>query len=440
MSQKQETINIMTSATSNLYVYIFVQLETISIFFKDRTVNFFLFHHDLTEKAIETMTSYCDGLGNINFYNVYIEDKTFYEEIAENGGHWPSAAYFPLLCHQLLPMSVERILYIDAGDVIFYGEDRNIDEFYQVDFEDNLLVGFLFSTSRVEISTDIVMFDGKIGKNNFVSGVYLINVEGLRENNITEEYYFKVRDKGRARNRDLVQEFFPEFYANDRFYMGDQEFLINAFETQFKSFYGENIDLQFMPYQFMVRYYNYDQQNLWYTPFIVHLHGKPKPWTFSPPPQEKNKIFYDYWTDCYQKAMSTLSFLPELFSETTEQHSLLSCKRSVANLPKVYESSKIVLWGSGLYGQKLAVLFQRFGKDIHCFCDSDLEKSGKFVLNYEIISPTELKSLQLRHQGKFIVIVAVSEKYNKEIIKNCEMLSFEHIMTVEDVKKSFLEN
>ena len=68
-------INIMTSCDNNLIKYIYVQLKTLS---------------------------------------VYIEDTSGYMELASKGGGWVGEAYFSLLCHEYLPESVDRILYIDA--------------------------------------------------------------------------------------------------------------------------------------------------------------------------------------------------------------------------------------------------------------------------------------------------------------------------------------
>lgn len=442
----KEYINIMTSTNSRLIPYVYVQLKTISVFFKGRNVNFFLFQNSITEFALESLKDYCISLGNVSFFNVFIDDISFYTEIAKYGGGWPEEAYFSLLCHEYLPNFVHRILYIDAGDVFFYGENREIDDFYYADFDGNLLLGFSanITAEKKFQSTTFYMFDGSIMEDMLSTGVYLINIDGFRQSNITnKEYYLFIRDKGLSRNRDILKVGLPDFYVNDVCYVGDQDFIQNAFEKDLKFFYGQNSDLSFTPYHFITSLFDHDKKELWYVPFILHLHS-PKPWSNSyesrKKVQKQNMVYYEFWDSLYDETMREISLLPEFWDDNTTDIDLLYQNRSVSKLPLIYKDSKIVLWGSGHFAQKITKLLRRYHKKIHCFCDSNPDKWSEKISDYTVISPEKLASWQQEVKEKILVIVSVSERYESEVLENCKILSIQNTMTIDEVKKSFLAN
>jgi lipopolysaccharide biosynthesis glycosyltransferase len=127
-----ETINIMTSCDNNLAKWVAPALTGIAENLRGRKVDFYFFHSRVDGENLNFLKSHAKRFSNIEFREVRIEDDAPYAELASRGGAaWAYEAYYSLECHKYLPESVERILYIDAGDVMILGD---IDEYYYGDF------------------------------------------------------------------------------------------------------------------------------------------------------------------------------------------------------------------------------------------------------------------------------------------------------------------
>ena len=136
-TQDPRRINIMSSCDENYAKLIPVQLLSIADNLVDvYEVHYFLFYSRVNEKIINFLKEYCEKLG-IVFHGVRITDTKPYEELASKGGGWVYEAYFPFECHNFLPLEVERILYIDAADVLIIGD---VGDYYFSDFEDCSLI------------------------------------------------------------------------------------------------------------------------------------------------------------------------------------------------------------------------------------------------------------------------------------------------------------
>lgn len=66
-----------------------------------------------------------------------MENLNDFEKMAKHGGRFPPEAYSYLYCHHQFPADVDRVLYIDAGDVIIHGD---ISEYYFANFEDKSFI------------------------------------------------------------------------------------------------------------------------------------------------------------------------------------------------------------------------------------------------------------------------------------------------------------
>lgn len=110
------------------------------------------------------------------------------------------------------------------------------------------------------------------------------------------------------------------------------------------------------------------------------------------------------------------------------------------SLPSIYENANIVLWGAGIWGHHLEALFKKYDKTISCFCDSDSLISGTKIMGYPVISPEELVLTQEKFRENLLVIISVSdEQVEKEILETCKTLVLSNVMTLSDVKKSFVK-
>lgn len=295
MIKQTDLINIMTSCDQNLIQYMYIQLKSISQFFdKKKIVHFYLFQSKVSEESINDLKKYCEFLENITFHNIVVEDTTSLDIIASIGGNWPSEAYFPLVCHQYLPETVERILYIDAGDVLFYGVNKNIDEYYNCDFEENLLYVTLARSKTQSLffqPDDLANIDNLkiIARGLFNSGSYMINVKGFREQGVLM--------------KDMVElsNMLNDIIEDETKYFGDQGFFSLAFIGKIKYFH-EDFNVCFMPYNFCLWLFDIGLQKLkelWYEPKIIHFVGAEKPWNIptltSPKIKNGQFPFYRYY-------------------------------------------------------------------------------------------------------------------------------------------------
>ena len=268
-----KTINIMTSCDGNLMKFIPIQLEAIADNLADRKIDFYLFHDGNEPAEIDKIKAI--EYKNITFHDVVVEDIQLYDNIAKRGGGWCGAAYYSLCAHQYLPADMDRILYIDSGDVLIIG---NIDEYYNADFEGKSLIatGIAFKSEdgKPAFFTRDDLFDKtylvRIARGIFNSGSYVINLNKMRQINYSLKDY--------AHWAELIYE--STGRPNQTFF-GDQGFLSLVFVDDVKFFTNsQGIDLFYMPYNFGLWYFDKCLHKLNYEPAIIHFIGDKifKPW------------------------------------------------------------------------------------------------------------------------------------------------------------------
>lgn len=303
----------MTSCDENLMKLIPVQLEAISANLSNRQINFYLFHDGKN-------TSYVNKLKkikyqNIKFFDVIVENLEIYEEIAKKGGYWCGAAYYTLCAQNYLPEDMDRIWYIDAGDIIVVGD---VDDYYFADFEDKSLIVTSILWKIENGKSDLFTRDDLVYKNYldgiargiFNSGSYILNLNKMRKKNYTLQSY--------AHLSELIYNARGKL---PRTYYGDQGFLSIIYAGDLKCFgYPEIMNPSYMPYDFGIWYFDkFDKLD--YEVKVIHYIGNNifKPWygkyqTFLKRFQDKNKLndltklnekqipYYNTW---YQYALMT---------------------------------------------------------------------------------------------------------------------------------------
>lgn len=267
-------INIMTSCDDNLAKQLLVLLQSIADNLSDKEVYFYLFHTAISHENIELLKKQCTFYGMIHFEEVVIPNPEAYEELTLGGGRWCKEAYYSLCVHELLPEDVDRVLYLDAGDVIING---NIDEYYFADFEGKSIFATLRRFKLENGFASIYDADDMAVKKHlkaivegvFNSGSFVMNIEKLRKEGYSiEDYQFLSR---------TLQE---TLGGEQRPYLGDQGLLSAAFIGDIKYYgYPKVWDLWFMPFNFGVWYFNARHQLPGYDARIIHFSGTPfKPW------------------------------------------------------------------------------------------------------------------------------------------------------------------
>lgn len=261
--------NIMSSSNNNLVSYITIQLYSISNNLNDSIIDFYLFHRDISPQNLDLLDSLCKNLNNIHFHSVIVPEPEKYDILAKHGGGWVGEAYFSLCAHLLLPDSVSRVLYIDAGDVIILDD---IMPYYNCDFNDKALI---VTAARYKLcnnepvsyeETDIDdLNEGfpSICRGIFNSGSYVMNLNKIRAAQLTIDDFL-----------DFAQILCNHSGKKDtsKIYWGDQGFLSAAFVGDVKIFNYPHIrNLWYMPYNFCLWYYHSIQESPPYQPAIVHF-------------------------------------------------------------------------------------------------------------------------------------------------------------------------
>ena len=266
--------NILTSSDNTLVPQIMISLTAIAKNLSHDIIDFYLMHSQITEGNLQLLSALCNGYRNIIFHEIRINDPEIFDPFVR-AGNWYRETYFPLCAHWLLPDTVERILYLDAGDTLILGD---IGPYYTTDFEDNFLIvtGERYKVENgihVGFSSDDINNAGflpGILKGLFNSGSYMINLKKLRQSGVDIMYY-----------HELTKQLQNRMQRNEDFiYFGDQGLLSAAFIGDVKYYgYFETQDEWYSPYNFCLGYYDHFDQKPDFDPIVLHFAGVPfKPW------------------------------------------------------------------------------------------------------------------------------------------------------------------
>lgn len=264
-------INIMTSCNDAIAEYLLPQLVSINRHLSGYDLYFYLTYNNISEEKLNLIKDFVKSKTCINYFEIKVENISFYESFVRDGdGFWPCEAYFTLRLQDYMPDDVDRILYIDAGDVII---DGDISPYYFDDFEGNSFIATTLGhkkipeTGELEPYTQEDIMELRRGT-LFNSGSYIIDVEKFRREGYTENDY------------DYLRKLLRENSTKDEIpYLGDQGFLAAAFVGDIKFFgYPQCKDPSYMPYNFRTCYWAYFGNDLNYKPVVYHYAIRSKPW------------------------------------------------------------------------------------------------------------------------------------------------------------------
>lgn len=174
----------IVAASNNLYSpYLSVMLQSVMIHGKnDRKYSVTILHTDITEENQDILSN---QLKQSNFKVRFINVSKIMAEYSNLfiSNHIKIETYFRLLLPDLLP-SVEKVLYIDC-DVI---ANHDVAEMFDIDMEDNFLVGTRDADSAANYNTDKDYqnyIDGVINLSNpydyIQAGIILMNLKKFRK-------------------------------------------------------------------------------------------------------------------------------------------------------------------------------------------------------------------------------------------------------------------
>ena len=263
----------MTSCDSGLLNYVAVLLYSMYRNLRASTIDFFLFHRGLEKNQLLMLERLVSEFENISFHDIIVDDAESYDQLAVYGGGWKGEAYYSLCAHQYLPPSVDRILYLDAGDTYILDD---IKDYYNYPFHGKSLI---VHTGRFKIANNMgSVFQAEdinspeylpqILRGLFNSGSYVMNIQKMREDGM-----------GLADFLYLANVLKNAIGGVKGIYWGDQGLLSAAYVGDITYWrFPEIIDLWYMPYNFCLWYYDARNTKPSYQPSIIHFAGAPKPW------------------------------------------------------------------------------------------------------------------------------------------------------------------
>ena len=280
----KQVINVMTSSDEKLMPFIMTQIMSIvDNLPNDVTINYFLLYdtkenRDEKLKNIEILHKFSRNFSNVRFSDIDVGDTEIFRYIADCGGPWPATAYYSVFAHRFLPETIDRVLYLDAGDVCVIGDLR---DYYFADISGDFI---LITPGRYKVvNEELMLYDRNdlydpslcdgITRGLFNSGSYVINLDQIRRSGLSEEYCVKLSDElKRLKNNITVK-------IHDHVYFGDQGFLSALFLGGIKYFgYPHIQNVFFMPFNFCMWYFDCIETQPWYTPLIIHFADAFKPW------------------------------------------------------------------------------------------------------------------------------------------------------------------
>lgn len=208
MTDTRKRINITTSCDERYAPLVHVNLINIHEVLAPRyKVHFYLMHGGLSQEVLRSLTAFAATL-DLEFHCVHVQETGMFRTIADHARAPDCERFFDAACHLFLPQDIDRVLYVDTGDVLFQGTPY---PFYFKDFEEKSLL----VTTWWKLPQDPLDFDSHQNLwGGFNSGHMLINLERMRMRALRPQDYIEHVNRWAAH--------FPE---KEVLYGGDQAFL-----------------------------------------------------------------------------------------------------------------------------------------------------------------------------------------------------------------------
>lgn len=212
MANAKTRMNIATSCNDRYARYVFINLINVhEVLSRKYDIHFYLMESNISEENLSKLREFSDKL-DFNFHIVHIENDEFLKNIAHYARASDSERFYDGACHLFLPDDLDRVLYVDTGDVLFLSEEY---DFYYEDF----LGKSLLVSSYWDLKKDRWDFDQLQGLwGGFNSGHMLVNLDQLRRMKLGPQDYI-----------NYVEKWARHFPEKNVLYGGDQAFLTAFF-------------------------------------------------------------------------------------------------------------------------------------------------------------------------------------------------------------------
>lgn len=265
-------MNLFVSLDSNYIHPLCVMFRSLAATNSGNSFDIYVAYSSLTEDDFAMMKK---ALGELDarIHRVPVDDEIFSGAPVLN--RLSKATYYRLLIGEILPESVDRLLYLDPDIVI----NRDLSDFYNTDLGDNVLAGcgHLYGFNEF-INLTRLGIKKKANIRYINAGVLLIDLKKWRETVTVKQILAFIQKNIRIlflADQDVINVLFAGkmLPSDERLYNLDEKTLLH-FEA--KSAGDKRIDV------------NWIKKNT----VIIHFNGKHKPWN---EPDYKGKLgeFYE---------------------------------------------------------------------------------------------------------------------------------------------------
>ncbi len=260
----QPKTNILVAVNSSYLLPLAVMLE--SLFDHNSDIDIYLLYSDLKEEELQELDDFIKNKTSVLF-PLKIESETFAH--APTLKYISKETYYRLLAAELLPDTVDRLLWLDADIIVA----KNIGKFYATGFDGNCLVACSYGTPMQKTIADNCARLGIADSGKyFNAGVLLYNMEALRKLDVRKriDQCFQEQPRLTFPGQDITNLIFHNQVKIEdyRYYNAMIHCIANLEERHFME---ENAA-------------------------IIHFPGEAKPWKFHDLP------FSDLWMDYYNRS------------------------------------------------------------------------------------------------------------------------------------------
>ena len=175
-------------------------------------IDVYLLYNRISEDNIQRFSTWLKENCSIQLKPIFVEESLF--QNAPQKKWWSVETYFRLMVCSLLPIEIDRILWLDADIIV----NRGIDDFYEQSFDENYAVvckGCNQSLKKnLDLPSSYVYFN---------AGVILFNLKKLRSifsQDLVFSYIDTYHDRLKALDQDILNIMFIGHvkYANELIY------------------------------------------------------------------------------------------------------------------------------------------------------------------------------------------------------------------------------
>lgn len=384
----KEKIPVVLSTDENYIFPTFVVISSMLQYAHEGTVyDIYIQTLGICSKKCMEMTQYLHRRYQNFEIHLLIMDQTLFERVKVTNVHVKSPTYYRLMAAEQLPQC-DRCVILDSDILV----QDDLTELYNWELEENYVAGVkswedqqpTLSNHEHMVSVGLQSMDSYI-----YSGVLLLNLRQIREDNITDQFMAHMKKGYSSDDQDV---FNVCCYGNIAFLPLRYNLLVRHYKEKFPEGVQIHSDEEI----------NDASKN----PAILHYPGRLiKPWK-----NNKVKLSGEWWK------------CAKIFEETKEYHALKSSmdkwtgQLGIDYLEKnIPNGSSVVLFGFSDIGKKVfAELLKTKKYKIVGFVDNDKNKHGKMYEQLSVFGMDEVTRTQKATDYYFVITSQRSAEEIKE--------------------------